>query len=507
MLAAMSVSAVLQAEEPDSISYSVSLNMNYSSSGNFTPYMLGSWNHGRYVAGRGAYVDVAVEKAMKIDSRFSWGAGAEALAGVSSAADYDRWTQGEGWSVHSVHQPAVKLISLYGSVKFRGVFMTVGMKPHKSYIVDGKYSSGDLIRSNNANPIPGVEVGFVDFQDIPFTNGWVQIEGRIMYGRLFDNSFVENRYNYYTDLIANDLCYTYKRCYFRTKPTQPLSITVGMQTAGLFGGNTRYYRRGEITSRVDRGFRVKDLWEMFFPSLGSGEGYYLGSSLGSWDFNARYDVPGNHGTLEAYFEWPWEDGSGIGRRNGWDGIWGLSYDTGRHGWFRKAVVEYLDFRNHSGPLHFAPNDRPGTDITTEATGGDNYFNNDVYGPYAYFGMAIGSPFLLSPVYNTDGFWQFAHNRAQGFHLAAGGDITGDIEWIAKVSYQKAWGGGREPKAEALHDTSALLGVSWSPSSLALNGWNFDCSLALDNGTLRGNNFGAAIAVRYSGNIMIKRSKK
>ena len=35
--------------------------------------------------------------------------------------------------------------------------------------------------------IPGVEAGFLGFQNIPFTNGWVQIGGAISYGRFTDD--------------------------------------------------------------------------------------------------------------------------------------------------------------------------------------------------------------------------------------------------------------------------------------------------------------------------------
>lgn len=490
----------LQAERPSEIEYDASLIAN-AASGEWAPYMIGSWNDGRVTSASGAWLDLSATKRLDLSSRFSWSAGVEAMFGGGTKAPYERWNPGtSAFEEHREGQAPARLIQLWGEVKFRGVFAMAGMKSHSSLIVARGLSSGDITLSDNARPVPGVTVGFVDFQNIPFTRGWVQIEGRLTYGRMTDSRFKENRYNFFNDLIASDLMYTYKRCYFRTMPTQPVFVTVGMQAAGLFGGNTRYYSNGVLAGRIDRGFHVKDLWQMFFPMEGSGEGFYKGSSLGSWDFRADLRLKSGH-RLAAYFEWPWEDGSGIGRRNGWDGLWGLEYRAPRESWVDAAVVEYLEFTNMSGPLHWAPGDHNNTTITGSATGGDNYWNNDVYGPWCNYGMSIGTPFVVSPLYNSDGHWQFAHNRARGFHAALEGRVAPQWRYKAMLSYQKAWGDGRRPQAVGLHDTSAMIEARWAQGDS--KPWSADLRLALDAGNLRGNNFGAMLTVRYSGAIKIK----
>lgn len=495
------LSAGAYAEMPEAVDYSASAIVN-ASSGSWAPYMIGSWNDGRVTAASGGWLDVSAKKELDKSKRFSWSAGVEGIFGGATRAEYERWNpETDNFYLHREGQAPTRLIQLWGEVKFRGVFAMAGMRSERSLIVADGLSSGDITRSNNARPVPGVTVGFIDFQNIPFTNGWVQIEGQLMYGKTFDTRFKENRYNYYNDLIAGDLMYTYKRCYFRTKPSQPFFVTVGMQAAGLFGGNTTYYRKGVKTSRIDRGFHISDLWKMFFPMEGSGEGFYKGSSLGSWDFRADLRLRGGH-RLAAYFEWPWEDGSGIGRRNGWDGLWGLEYRAPQKGLFEAAVLEYLDFTNQSGPIHWAPADLPGTTITSHATGGDNYWNNDVYGAWAYYGMAIGTPFVKSPLYNHDGHLQFSHNRARGFHAAVEGTIAPQWSYKAMISYQKAWGDGRQPRSRALHDTSAMLEARWIQG--AGKPWSARLQIAFDAGTLRGDNFGAMLAVTYSGALKFEK---
>ena len=71
------------------------------------------------------------------------------------------------------------------------------------------------------------------------------------------------------------------------------------------------------------------------------------STLGSWDVKVRYRLGGGH-ELSFVFMGPWEDGSGIGRDNGADGLWGLYYhNSGERPLLAAAGVEYLDFRNTS----------------------------------------------------------------------------------------------------------------------------------------------------------------
>ena len=82
------------------------------------------------------------------------------MAGYGSAAEYDRYdaahmTMGR----QGVRQAPIRLQQLYGEVKYRGVYLLAGMKERRSLIVDGDLSSGDLTRSNNARPIPGVAAG------------------------------------------------------------------------------------------------------------------------------------------------------------------------------------------------------------------------------------------------------------------------------------------------------------------------------------------------------------
>ncbi len=477
------------------------------STGDFAPYFISALDGGKHVRANGVMLDLTATRSLDTSKRFSWGAGAEIIAGAFSANDYRRWyPEGQEWGARANRPAPVWLQQLYGEVKYRAVFLRAGMKSHTSRLLDESLASGDLTRSSNARGIPGAEIGFIDFQDIPFTNGWVQIDGVVEYGKYTDDGFKKKQFSYYNYLTTTDLLYTYKRCYFRTKPSERFSVTIGMQTAGQFGGATYRYKQGNMFLSDDRGFRIADVFKMFLPTEGNGNAFYEGNTLGSWDFKARYRL-GDGSEVSFVFQGPWEDGSGIGRMNGTDGLWGIYYRSAKEKpLLSGAALEYLDFRNMSGPIHFAPQDHPGSTITSRASGGDNYYNNDTYGSYTNYGVAMATPFLVAPVYNLDGNPYFAHNRARGIHAAVEGWLLPELQYRVKYSWQQAWGMGRVSTAHFMLDNSAMIQMRWDAARWA-KGLSLDIKMSFDAGRLRGNNFGTLVAVTYSGDLTFDKTQK
>lgn len=471
-----------------------------ASTGAFAPYMIGSLNHGKTPMRSWALEDVCVTRSLDSGRRFSWGFGGEFLFGYSQRSEYARWQHGQ-WDVAKQGPAAIWLQQVYAEAKYRGVFISAGMKERGSALLNQRLSSGDLVESGNARPIPQVRAGFIDFQDIPLTNGWVQIQGEISYGKMVDNVYNKKHYNYYGYHLNLGALYSYKRCYFRTKPSQPLSVIAGMQVATLFGGETQYYQDGRLLYERKFSTSLKTFAKVFFPFSGGGEDYYTGQTLGSWDCRIRYRLRGDD-KLYAYFQGPWEDGTGVGRRNGLDGLWGLEYKAARPGIITGAVFELLEFRNQSGPIHWQPNDTPGTAIVAQAQGRDNYYNNAYYNAYANYGMAIGTPFLMSPIYNQDGYPAFASNRACGFHAALSGLIAKDVDYRVMVGYQRGLGNYDYAYPRPRTCTSMLLETGCDAGGLAreLKGISARLQLAFDAGSLRGNNFGFALTLSYKGEI-------
>lgn len=479
--------------------YGASTSVTLSSSGEFAPYYIASNSHGTNLAADAFQARASIMRPLYRDTRFSYGFGADIIGGWSKGVDYDRYTSDGLWESRTRRQPTFYIQELYGEVKYRGVFVTAGLKENDRSIFDNSLNSGDIVMGSNARPIPQVRVGFIDFQDIPLTNGWVQIQGEVAYGKCTDSDWLRDRYNYYNSFITTGVWMQYSRCYFRSNPDQPFSVTFGMQHASQFGGKWQMRENGKVIMESDCDLKFSDFVDAFLPSEGnSNDGYYPGNHLGSWDLKARYRFH-NGSELTAYVQSPWEDGSGIGKLNGWDGVWGLQYSTGAdNSWLANLLVEYIDFTNQSGPMHWAPGDFPGTQIPGEATGADDYYNNYMYNGWAHYGMSIGSPFLKSTVYNTDGYMRYTDTRVRGFHLGADGALGSQLDWRLLFSYRTSWGTPLVPQLEKQHDTSMLVEAKWripGVSGLSLLG-----AFAFDAGNMYGDNFGCTFTLRYQGFI-------
>lgn len=481
----------------ETVGYQAEIMLN-AGSGDFAPYYIASNRHGLLTQSSDALLRVGASKGLDLSRRFSYAYGVEAVTGYSDKVDYLRYnSSSESFYRHGEGPSAICLQQLYGELKYRGVFLTVGMKQRESALLDFSLSSGDIVESGNARPIPEVRVGFVDFQDIPFTDGWVQIQGEIGYGKFADNGWYKSHYNYYDWHINLGSLYHYKRCYFRTNPAQPVSVTVGMQTAGQFGGTTYVYTEGKETKRYVGRTSFKDFFNMFIPRQQSGSRFYDGNSLGSWDIMARYRFSSG-AQLKAYLQKPWEDGSGIGWMNGFDGLWGVEYKAASSdAIISGAVVEYIDFTNQSGSIHWSPGDSPGTTITSNATGADAYYNNFQYNSYANYGMSIGTPFLPAPIYNTDGYPAYIDSRVRGLHIGVTGNV-GNVDYRLLGGYRKGWGDGKAPTVASRHDTSMMLeGTYTIPSMPAMR---VKAQVGFDSGNMFGDNFGACVTVAYRGSL-------
>lgn len=475
----------------------------WGSTGDLAPYYIMSNRGGRFTQGDGIVLDLKAERTLEADRRFEYGFGAELLTGYQNSVDYGLYDASSHTFVsRSCHPARVWLQQLWAGVKYRGVFLRAGMWDHEGSLLNSRLGSGDLTMSGNARPVPRVAVGFIDFQDIPFTDGWVQIQGEVSWGKFTDSKWIENHYNYYNSFICTGVYMHYARCYFRTNPEKPFSVTVGMQHAAQFGGDITYYYDGGVTSSTNSGVVFKDFVNALFPWTGGSsamlgdQDYYDGNHLGSWDLHLRYRLHSG-AEIMAYMQSPWEDGSGIGKLNGFDGVWGLEYRAADPGALLSgAVIEYIDFTNQSGPMHWAPANFPDTGVTSQATGADDYYNNFMYNGWANYGMAIGSPFVKSPIYNTDGYMRFLDNRIRGFHIGAEGMLHPSLAWRALFSFRTSWGTPLLPALSRRSDTSMLLEAKWNLP--AVSGLKLGGAVAWDAGSLLGNNFGAFVTISYSG---------
>ena len=471
--------------------------------GDLAPYYMTANRHGKLTQTNNALLDIGFTRDFDTNRRWAWSYGAEIITGASSSTNYSLQKYDDnGNLVFDFNQDerpaAIWLQQLYAEVKYRSIYLSAGIKDRESAMLNFALSSGDLIQSGNARSIPQIRAGFVDFQDIPLTKHFLQIQGEFCFGKFMDKKWYENHFNYYTGHYNEGGFYHYKRIYFRTKTSNPFSATFGGQFAYLFGGDTHYYVKGKFKNTTHNAEDLDAFWQAILPRDTGVEGYYQGQSLGSWDINLRYRFR-NNSQLKAYVQNVWEDGSSMGKLNGWDGLWGLEYVAPKPGLISGAVFEYLQMTDQSGPMHWDPVDEAGTSLNQyQATGGDNYYNNGFYNAYCYFGMAMGSPFSKEPIRNLNGDVSFRDTRVKGFHLGISGDPINNLSYRILGSWRKSWGTYQNPRFHTVECTSILVEATYKLPKI--QGLSIKAEFAADHGQLYGNNTAGALTLSYRGNL-------
>lgn len=508
--------AVIAIGTPTKADYSFSggaeLNLG-AGSNDFAPFYLHSNRHGKITQSKNAQFDIWAIDSLDLTKRFDFSWGLEVLGGYASKVDYARYnpdTNQWGWSPQG--PAAVWIQQLFGEVKWRCLFLSLGLKDRDSWFVDQNLSSGDMLWSGNSRAIPEARISFIDFQNIPFTNGWVQIDMAISYGKFIDTKYVNNHFDYNYGKRNPGPFWTYKRIALRTKPSKPFYFQFGFQMSGIFGGKTyKYSEDGHKIEVFDNYGGFKDFFLMILPlNSGSFEGYKTGDHKGTWDVAARYRF--RHGeTLRAYTQWFWEDGTSLLKENGWDGLWGLEFKFNRRWWVSGAVAEYIDLTHQSGPISYAPhyNNVNGAHLPYTARGKDGYYTNFYYRDYVNYGLNIGTPMVPGTLFYTgenplmpnDGWIKYF--RVRGIHLAVEGAIGPHCDYTVKYSHRKIW--GTTNTKQLIHPLEAdcfMAGATWRVEQVP--GLSVSATLGVDHGTIPSNAVGGMLTLTYQRPITIKK---
>ncbi len=476
--------------------------------GVFAPHYLSANSHGLVTHANSGYLRASLTRGIEHDKRFSYEFGADLVGLLSSTSPVVTYKDGVAQSYH----PGVSKFlvqQLYGGVKYRKVFLWAGVRELTDDVVNFELSSGGMVWSGNARPIPQVSAGFIDFVDFPGTKRWLQIKGEISYGKFIDNDYLRDHYNYYNSYITTGAFYHHKSIYFRSHPEKPFVVTIGAEQATQFGGTQRYYNKGVETETNTAPTEILDFLRVLIPLPGgssSGKGdrmYVYGNSVGAFNFSAQYTFK-NLSSVRGYFEWLFEDGSGMGKQNGWDGLWGLEYNSGGNHIVSGVVLEFLEMKDQSGAVIWDPEYMNIENMTPQGIGMDDYYNNYFYNGWAHFGLSNGTPMANAPLYNTDGYLRFKHNRIRTVHVGITGYMAREWKYRLLASYRTSWGTYFRPTPSPLNNMSGLIECNYAP--LKLRGWNFTLSLAGDTGALNGDRWGVSIGVRKNGIWRVGKNK-
>lgn len=421
------------------------------------------------------FVRAAFFRDMDKGKRFSWGAGIDLVGGWNLSAPFN------------IHQ-------FYGEVKYRCLNALIGSKEIWGEFNDPKLSSGNLLYSGNAMPIPQIRLGIFDYADFWGTKGWFAMKGYIAYG-MFTDSGWQKSWAAPGSKRTDNVLYHSKGLWLRGGNTNvfPLQGEIGIEMATQFGGKA--YQYGET---LQLGHSLKDWMKAFFPSTETrvtflGEQTSVeGNMLGAYNI-ALFWLPKADWSIKAYFEHYFEDHSQMTFEYGWkDGFWGIEAQIPENHFISTFVYEYLYSKDQTGAVNNDSSDR----VPEQVSGRDNYYSHSIYTGWQHWGMGIGNPLMLSPVYNRNHFIKFMDTRIIAHHFGIAGNPTTDISYRLLLSFSQNWGTYQYPYEEVLNNFNGLMEVIWKPKEL--KGWYAKAAIAGDSGNLLGKSFGGMITIGKTG---------
>ncbi len=465
-----------EALEADSLLvYGVETTVSFSGGKN-TPFWLVNNRQGlSSVKKDNGYVRASLFKLTEGDKRFSWG------AGVDLAAAYD-FT-----SSFIVQQ-------LYGEVRYRCLGAVLGSKEQWGEFNNRRLSSGSLFYSGNARPIPQLRVGIPEYELIPKTRGWLWVKGHLAYGMFTDDGW-QRKFATPDGKRTEHVLYNSKAAFLKVgNRDYPVTFEGGLEMAAQFGGKS--YSNGKV---IDMPNGLKDFLKALIPSSGSGDTpvgeqtNVYGNHVGAWNGRLTFAPKGADWCVRTYYEHFFEDHSMMFMDYMWkDMLLGFEFELPQNRVVDGVVYEYLNMKHQSGPVYWDHT----PEIPEQVSGRDDYYNHYIYSGWQHWGMGIGNPLLLSPIYNSDGQIRFKHTRVKCHHLGFEGTPWSWLRYRVLFSYTRSWGTYGVPLYDVENNVNALFEAEIRPSKL--KGWSGTVSIGADGGNMLGRSAGVMFSIRKTG---------
>ena len=451
---------ILAAAQSDSIMYNVDF-MGIVSSGKYSPFWLQSNQYGMISSfPTSANIMVGVNKDFGLKTRlFDYGFKVNLLTQTFDTKTYSYF-----------HEYYVK-------ARFSIFDFILGARKEQFGNQDSTLSSGGFLFSQNARPMPKVTIGIEHFTVVPFTYGFLEVKGAIAHGWYTDNIYTKN------------LWLHQKYIYVKIGGTLPVHFQYGIDHVAQWGGI--------VPGSGQQPTSLKDFIRIFFArsggsgSLQTDQFNSLGNHIGSQSMKLDVDI--SDFKISGYWQKVFEDGpikQMWNAQNRADGLWGLSIRNSKFPLIKGLLFEYLNTTDQSGPYL----DKDGIIYG----GNDNYFNNSVYqNGWTYYSRTVGTPFITSPIYNSNGAVYIVNNRVQVFHIGLEGDVSG-YRYKFLSSFSKNYGSYNIPYPEMIPNTSTLLEVYKQIPKLS--NIEVGCSVGADFGKLYGNSVGCMFSIKKTGNL-------
>lgn len=446
--------------------------------------------------GSQGYIRSAVAyKHQKEDKKFYWGAGADLIGYASSHDDY--------------YRNNAYLQQIYAEIGGGQYFLTLGSKERPARFVNPELSSGNMAWSNNMRPIPGIHFGTNDFVKMFIIADLLESSFDLFYGKMLDGRYNRGRFDQYA-LLGNEGplrasgvegAYLHRKSVFvRTPSKMPFYVTAGIEHIAIFGGKIRHIDGVWDPSREMVYFNQTCKWG---NALFGGEGNTEDALNHLMTLNVRLDFKHEKFSLAAYKQHYTDDLNSKSFTNYADGLWGVELKLRRTPWLENLVIEYIKTNSQGDNTQALQKLQAGEEVTVEDFASD-FYQDERFGAFSYYGMLCGNPMIASPIYNADQYPGLLHNNIQGFHLGASGafcrDLAYKVKYCSITSEGNPWASAMEHLAgrstTKSGNDSFLLELTYNYSD-----WEFSSQISLDRGELLGNNFGFGLTACYRGRLM------
>ena len=394
------------------------------------------------------------------------------------------------------------LQQLYADFQYKAVRLSVGQKERPIEMKNQTLSSGSMVLGTNARPIPQVRIEMPEFFVIKKTRNWIAIKGHVAYGCYTDNRWQRDfNAGVNTNYTENSL-YHSKAGYLRVGNTDkfPLTFTGGFEMVCQFGGTVYNLpikdSNGHIETTHKQKVGLKEIFHAFIPTgsdINDGDNKnVMGNHLGSYQI--RLDYHGKGWKASAYGEHYFEDHSQMGWDFDWkDFLWGAEINFPKNPVVEAVVYEHMRTTDQSGAVFKSL----GSEQMPSAIGGvDDYYNHGMYGAYQHAGFVMGSPLLISPIYNPNHYIYCFDNRIKANHVGLSGSPHRDIAYRVLYTHEKSWGTYKSPRTNPVQSDFFLTEVTYHPHQV--KGLSLTASYAQDWGKLTGKNKGGMMTVSYRG---------
>ena len=383
----------------------------------------------------------------------------------------------------------------YIDLKWKNMLLSLGQKERWSMLGNHRLTSGSLVESGNARPIPQIRFELPEYLNIPGTGEWLAIKGHLAYGWFTDE-------NWQKDFVAPDKARTTGVRYHSksglmrigNKKKFPLTAELGLHMTAQFGGNTYNWcnKKGMF---MDNPTRLKDYWTAFMPTKGDSQNNDVdqaniaGNILGSW--LAAVTWHNKDWELKVNYEHVFEDHSQMF----WEyGIWteqlvGIELELKKGKWIKAVALEYFNLKNQSGPVYHDTT----AEIPDQISCVDNNYWHHTYNCWFNYGVIIGTPLITSPIYNNDRTFNVYNSRVEAFHIGFEGSPAAWLDYRVLYTRSNNWGTYERPFKDIKVNRSGLLELTFNPKFF--RNWSVTASFAFDRGDLYGDNYGGLITLK------------